>query len=261
MISNTGLLTAMTSTNLRDLNSEAENGPLLAASCYQVAIIFPTPLNVAAVFIASSSTNPIAVYTSKNSTNGMDGTWLLRAVAASRFRDVKPNYRIATEMVTFGGGVDSQDVVGIKMLGTTQQLSTIRGFHVYGDPSSMATTDRLQIWHPTLDEPLGAAYLDWGDVPRSSSADRSFRVKNRSTTLTANNVAVYTEALNPGTPSVSGMHTISANGGATFLTSQTIASLAPGAISSVFILRRVIPNNAQVSTWSARVGADVATWT
>jgi hypothetical protein len=261
-ISNTGLITAMTATQLRELNSEAESGPAVASSTMQLAVIFPTPLNLAAVFVAMPTTLLIAVYTSKDSTNGVDGTWTLRSATASRMRDVKPNYRIATELVSLSGS-DSQDVVGVKIVSTTanQPFATVRALHVYGDPSNLATEDRLQIWHPTVDEPLSATALDWGDVPRSSSADKSFRIKNLSTTLTAEDIDLYVESLNPGTPSVAGMHTLSANGGATFLNAQSIVSLAPGAISPVFILRRVVPSNAQVSTWSARVGADVGTWT
>lgn len=259
-ISNTGLITAMTATQLRELNSEAESGPTLVANTLSIAVIFPTPLNLSAVFVAMAGTTPASIWTSKDSTNGVDGTWTLRSPLANRQRDVKPNYRVATELVSLAGGTDSQDVVGVKIT-SSSVFTTLRALHVYGDPSNAATPDRLQIWHPTLDEPLGAAALDWGDVPRSSSADKSFRIKNLSGTLTANNIEVYVESLNPGTPSVAAMHTLSVNGGATFLISQSIASLAPGAISGVFILRRVVPNNAQVSTWSARVGVDVTNWT
>jgi hypothetical protein len=136
----------------------------------------------------------------------------------------------------------------------------MNALHLYGKPSLTATTDRLALWHPTLDLPMPAAWLDWGDTPRSSAADKQFRIKNQSSALTANDVNVYIEALTPGAPSVAGMHTLSDNAGATFSASLSVVALAPGEISVPITLRRVIPANAQLSTWSARVAADVTAW-
>lgn len=259
-ISNTGLLTALTQTQLQQMNSEAESGMTPPASSLQVAIIFPSAIDLAAAFIALGSSVGVTVWTSKDSTTGLDGTWTQRVASATYLKDVKPNYRVATSVIYFPGGVDSQDIIGIKIIGASS-LPTVRAFHVYGSPASSATPDRLQLWHPTTNARVDPDYFDWGDVPRSSSADRSFRVKNMSGTLTANDIEVYIEALTPGSPSVNGMHTLSTNGGSTFLTSATIDELSPGEISDVLILRRVIPTDAQVGVWSSRIGADVGSWT
>lgn len=259
-ITNSGVLTALTGTELTAINSEAENATALPGNSWQFAVIFPVPIDIAAVFLALSAANAVSVWTSKNTTTGLDGTWTQRTSAASALRDVKPNYRMSSQLLSIPGGAESVGVVGVKVVGTAS-LPSVRALHVYGDPNVSATPDRLAIWHPTLDQPISPSYFDWGNAPRSSSADKSFRVKNLSGTLTAEDIELYVDALTPGTPSVASMHAISDNGGSTFLPSVSITSLTPGEISDVFILRRTIPSNALVSVWSARVGVDVGEWT
>lgn len=259
-ITNTGIITAMTATQMQSINSEAEGGLTLPSSAFHLAIIFAVPINISAIFLSMAASTPTpTILTSKDSTNGADGTWLTRVGAASYLRDVKPNYRLSSYLTSIPGGADSQNVTGLRISGSAA-LAAVRALHVYGSPGTAATPDRLEPWHPTLNEPLGPTYFDWGNTPRSSSADRSFRIKNHSTTLTAEDVELYVEALTPGAPSVSGMHTISENGGSTFLNAITLDELGPGDISDVLILRRVVPNNAAVSVWSARLGVDVGSW-
>lgn len=262
-ISNTGLLTALTGSQLIGMNTESESVNALPNGTYELAIIFPIPVDIAAIFVSANSTSPsMSVWTSQNTSTGVDGTWTQQVPARSFFQDVKPNYRRAATVTAIPGGSSSQGVVGLKLTATTASITNfLRALHIYGTPSSGATPDRLAIWHPTLNQAVSPSYFDWGNAPRSSSADKSFRIKNLSGTLTANLVAVYVEALTPGAPSIASMHTLSDNGGSTFLSSLSIPSLAPGAISSPLILRRVIPANANVSTWSARIGADVGSWT
>jgi hypothetical protein len=135
---------------------------------------------------------------------------------------------------------------------------TFRNVHLYGEPAPGENPNRLALWHPTLDQRVTPAYFDWGNVPRSSSADRLFRVKNVSSTLTASSVRVAMEALTDTTPSVPGQHSISSDG-TTFLAQVNIGSLSPGAISGPLTLRRVIPSNAVLSLWSFRVFAESTT--
>lgn len=262
-ISQSGLITALTSTHLLGINSETESATALPAGTYEVAIIFPIPVDISAIFLAlplGGSPYNVSVSTSKNTSTGVDGTWTTQIPSRSFLQDVKPNYRRDSAVTPIPGGINAQEVVGIKVSGIVS-INGIRALHIYGSPSSSATPDRLSIWHPSSDVPAPPAFFDWGNAPRASSADKSFRVKNLSPTLTAEEVVVYIEALTPGVPSVSGMHLLSENGGSTFLTSVTIPSLAPGAISPVLVLRRVVPSNAAVSVWSARIGADVGSWT
>lgn len=259
-----GIVQLLTSAESRALNGETESGFSASDSMYRVAVVFPYPTDIDGVFFTSSANNVTwQLQTSKDTTTGIDGTWVSHGAAQTRVMDVKPNYRIASQLMMTTAGVDSTGVRGVRLVANTSWGSSVRlkALHIYADISAAATTDRLAFWHPTLDVEVPPAYFDWGNVPRGTSQDRAFRIKNVSADLKANNVSVYTEALTPGAPSVAGMHTISANGGSTFLTSATLAQLLPGAISSPLILRRVVPTNAQVSVWSARIAADVANWT
>lgn len=256
-----GVPTQLTLAQLQAFNSESETGTAASASATRVAIVFPIPVDLKAVFVALASATPlVSIETSKDTTTGVDGTWTQQVAAVSMLRDVRPNYRTLAQLFAMPGGAANQNVRGVRISAATSTLPNIRAFHLYGDPASTATPDRIAAWDPSSDIPLSPIAFDWGNVPRSSSADRTFRIKNISPTLTAHDIEVYVEALTPGTPSVSGMHTLSDNGGSTYLSSITISSLAPGAISPVLRLRRVVPSNAQVSVWSARVAADVTTW-
>lgn len=258
-----GVLTQLTSTQLVNLNSEAESGFVTTASFTRIALIFPIPLDLKALFWASvtSDGQTWAIETSKDTTTGLDGNWTTH-IAAQDFtaQSVKPNYRIASKLLYPTDAAAALGVRGLRLRGVTSTTNP-KALHVYADPSASATTDRLALWQPSTDVKITPQFFDWGNTPRSTSADKTFRIKNLSSTLTANNINIYIEALLPGTPSVNGMHTLSDNGGATFLNSLTIPSLAPGAISGVLTLRRTIPANAQVSVWSARVAADVTSWT
>lgn len=261
-ITGAGVPTQLTLAQLQGFNSESETGTAPTTSAARVAIVFPIPMDAKAVFLSLASSTPlVSIETSKDTTTGVDGTWTTQIAAASQLRDVKPNYRTASAVHTLPGGAPNQGIRGVRISAATSVLPNIRALHIYADPSPSATPDRIAAWDPSANSPLAPTAFDWGNVPRSSSANRSFRIKNLSDNLTAEDIEVYVEALTPGVPSVAGMHTISDNGGATFLTSITIPSLAPGEISDVLILRRVVPANAQVSVWSARVAADVTTWT
>lgn len=131
--------------------------------------------------------------------------------------------------------------------------------HIYGKPSTGENDDRLELWHPTLDQRVGAAYFDEGNVPRGSTADLPFRLKNRSSTYTANTITVSIEAATDTSPSVPGQHTFS-NGGS-YAATTSVSSIAPGAISGTLTLRRITPTNAVLSVWVARIKAVPASWT
>lgn len=265
-----GVVLNSTTAVRREVNSENGTGapcsPSGAASSSRIAVVFPVPMDLTTIFIATDDAYmpyPHIIETSKDTTNGIDGAWETQNIIDwVPNQPVKPNYRQAVSCRTLLPGTPSIGVRGIRM--STNSPSGFRGIlralHLYGAPSATATKDRLALWHPTTDTVLPPTWLDWGDVPRGTSSDRSFRIKNLSVTLTAQNIGLYIEALTAGVPSVAGMHTMSDTAGATFQSTLTIATLAPGALSAVFILRRVVPSNAQVSVWSARIVADVTQW-
>lgn len=261
-ITDGGSVLAQSASVRRALNSESESGTATISSQRRVAVVFPVPMDCSAVFLATNFTTPLVIETSKDTTNGLDGTWSSQFLTGlNTQRDVKPNYRLASALYLLQPNSTSSDLRGIRFSGVTNNFAgLLRAFHIYGTPSSAATTDRLALWHPTNDVKVPPTWFDWGNVPRSSSADRLFRIKNLSADLYAQDIDVYIDALTPGTPSVVSMHTLSEDNGVSFFTGLNLASLAPGEISPVLILRRVVPADALVSVWSARIAADVNLW-
>lgn len=239
-----------------------------AVSTYiAIAILFPFPRDIYAAFSFGSrhppSNNGLWQFSS-DTTNGVDGTW----VNISQQKDntyVKPYYRTRGNMVIPAQSSDTENIRGVRLWygfsGTTfyGDTSVLRTIHLYGWPSQGATTERLEFWHPTSNAILPANWFDYGDFPRSSSADKAFRIKNLSTTKTATTIVLQPEVLSDTSPSLSGQFVI---GDPTnvFLGSQTIGSLAPGAISGKYTLRRTTPADAQLSTWSARLNTTVTSW-
>jgi hypothetical protein len=222
-------------------------------------IVFPELRDLDAYFLrnlpSAFSPPPLTIATSVDTTNGIDGTWSTIFSGSGTSGTVKPGYR---------SGIASTTALGIRAIRFTANNGALNNFspnvlHLYGEPAPGENPNRLALWHPTLDQRVTPAYFDWGNVPRSSSADRTFRVKNLSATLTANTPRVAMESLSDTTPSVVGQHTLSLDG-ATFLAQVNPGTLAPGAISGVITLRRVTPSNAQLSLWSMRVFAEATSW-
>jgi hypothetical protein len=264
VISATGDIYGATLALKQQLNCEVDAQFQIPTSANRLAFVFPLKMDLRAIFwVWADTSRKFDVETSKDTTNGMDGTWAKQLTDQTTTTRVKPDYRDASYVKILPATSGSQAVRGIRLVPSLNWSAWGNVFypvHIYGYPSSSATTDRLALWHPTNNERLPAGWFDWGNTPRSSSADRGFRIKNLSSSRTAVDVDVYIEALTPGTPSVAGMHVLSNNAGATFQTGLNIPQLDPGQISGGMVLRRVVPANAMLSTWSARLAADVDHW-
>jgi hypothetical protein len=252
-------MSTMTNAELVSLNDEADTTVSQFGSPWKLCLIFPELRDLDGYF-RNISGKQLTVETSVDTTNGFDGTWVTLSASTGETAvntvSTKPNYRT---------GIASSTVLAIRAIrfgGQYQNFGTsdFRSVHLYGEPVPGENPNRLALWHPTLDQRVTPAYFDWGNVPRSSSADRTFRVKNLSASLTANSVRVAMEALSDTTPSVPAQHTLSADG-TTFLAQVNIGALAPGAISAPLTLRRITPSNAVLSLWSFRVFAEsTTTW-
>lgn len=200
----------------------------------------------------------LKVEVSADSTNGLDGAWVGVNSVANTGGQAVPVYRQAITSATstairaikISAGKDNS--AGVPELRVT-------ALHLYGEPSPGENPNRLALWHPTLDQRVDPAYFDWGNVPRSSSADRLFRVKNLSAVQTAGQTRVAMDVLTDGTPSIPGQHSLSYGGGS-FLAQVNVGDLSPGAISGPVTLRRITPSNAQLSVWAFRVFAESNNW-
>ena len=253
LITSGGTITVLTATQMQNLNDESDSTTIASPGTNGfTAYVFPELRDIAAVFF-SHSTGNATISVSTNTTNGFDGTWTTVLAAAARTSATQPNYRTGIELATAGG------IKGIRSLSSS--TGTPRTFHVYGKNTSL-NSDKLELWHPTLDQPLyqTPAFLDAGDTMRSTTADLTFRLKNLSASLTANTITVNAQALtDAASPTMVSGITFDYNGGG-FAATASVGSLAPGAISAVFTLRHTVPSNAVLGIWTQRVVASAASW-
>jgi hypothetical protein len=258
-VTSAGVITALTNTQARALNDEdpANANSFGVSTGNWVAFVFPELRDVSYIFQQWASTIVVGqAFYSTNTTNGFDGTWTSFLAAQNWSATTQPNYRSNAVAAT------ATSVRGIRILSTATNYS-VYTIHIYGKVSA-ATPDKLELWHPTLDEPLyqTPAALDYGDKGRGTSTDLSFRIKNLSATLTANTITVSTEALtDAASPTMESGMTLNYNGGA-FAATTSLASLAPNTISAgLFVLRNAIPSTVTPGLWSQRVIASASTWT
>lgn len=257
MIDETNAITDVTA-SAATINDESTGSvgwyTLGQAGTQRVAVIFPELRDLTGYFFAvGGDDGAYVVAWSADTTTGLDGSWTtLSSDAAITAGAVSPGYRNA---------IISASVSGAKALRVSVTVSDtesdgVRAFHVFGQPTSAG--DYLELWDPSLSQRVGAAHFDWGDVPRSSTADVTFRVKNTSGTLTADDIVISTEATSDTTPSVPAQHTISQGG--SYAATQDIGSLAPGAVSGTITLRRTTPSDATLGLWALRVKAEAGSW-
>lgn len=225
-------------------------------------VIFPQLRDVTGILFhqGSASTTWLAE-TSIDTTNGLDGTWVNRGsfTNSATYPISGPSARTEIEVVAWTG------IKAVRLRMSSVGGDNRLGLHIYGALAAGETPDRLRMWHPTLDEPLDdataadGAHLDWGDVTRGTTADKTFRIKNNSATLTANSITLTTSIRTDTTPSIPPQITYS-DGGA-FATSINIGNLLPGAISSLITVRRTTPVNATLALWWWRTIAEAGSWT
>lgn len=256
-ITSGGVISQMSSADLININNETSDATTLTNG-YD-GIIFPQLRDIAGWLLIGGNTSNVigTLQTSANTTNGQDGTWTTRVTSPSSPTAMLPNYRSVIQLLS---------VTGVKAVRWSQASNgcTYQAIHFYGTIAASQTPDRLRIWHPTLDEPLDentsadGAYLDWGDVPRNGTQDRTLRIKNNSGTLTANSINITSQALTDASPSVPPQFTFS-NGGA-FGTTLAIGNLSPGQISGVITVRRTTLSNAALGLWAFRSVAEATSW-
>lgn len=212
-----------------------------------VCLLFPQAMDLTGLFVSYSYTWDGSQW-STDTTNGVDGTWTGFSFSpGGAYRTSIQSVNLpAAKGIRFGQHSWSYDGI-------------LNNIHTYGRPSAGQTLDALQTWHPTLDQRVGGAFFDWGDTPRGSTADRTFRIKNLSDTYTANDVVVSVTSLSDTTPSYAGSFLFSTGG--SFTSTVTIPIIYPNGISDPVTVRRVTPSNAVLSLWATRMKAEATSWT
>ncbi len=256
------VLSASQAKDLLDVSNTGYTSGEMRSGGPLYGVIFPELRNLVGYFIGHDSgttggnnVNVQNLQTSTNTTNGYDGVWT--TVTASPTWTTSINgYRTVTAQTM--SSVLALRINPYQTGGAAGGSSSIYALMLYGTP--VTPTERLRIWHPTLDQELGAAALDYGDDQRSTTVDKTFRVKNTSAARTANSIVVSVEALpSEASPTVVGQLTISQ--GAGYASTQTVTSIAPGAISAVCTLRLVLTSTAALGLWRQRLLAVASSWT
>jgi len=237
-------LSQLSAADLVNLNNETVQTAVSGGD--ELIVIFPQKRDLDGYFLRSSG-GVIGVKTSVDSTNGVDGTWVTGVSTAGGGSTISPDYR----------AYSSTTKLGIKAVKFTAPGS-LTALHLYGENTVGQSLDQLILWSAFGDERVSPSNFDWGNVPRSSTDDRYFRVKNTSTLLTARNVVVAMESPTDSTPSAQLEHIIAKD--TLFLAQQTIGAIGPGAISGVLTLRRITPSNAQLGLHTFRLYAEAESW-
>lgn len=215
-------------------------------------LYFPILMDITNAFLCTFALGTAAV--SADTTNGVDGTWSTITMTNQTF--TKPNAR---QQITAVSGATGIKALRFAVNGGFANSPTVFAMHLYGKPS--AVSDRLEFWHPTLDQSLNAtpALLDWGNRPRGTTATQQFRVKNLSSTLNANSITVGMESLTDASPTYVSQHTFALGAGA-FAATATIPSLSPGQISDVVTVQQALSTTAALSLWWQRIYATAGSW-
>lgn len=216
---------------------------------------FPAPMDITGI-AGYGGTGPIGVSASNDTTNGVDGTW----TAGSSFTPTT-TATIQREW-SRSGSITAQSLVNFRNLrltlpGGSTGNRTLGKVLLFGDHN--AASDSVAFWHATLDQAAAVDLFEFGDRARGITTTRQFRIKNRSTVLTAKNVTVTRSIVTDASPSVPGFHTFSLDG-STWTSSVSLGDIAPGAISPVVTLRQVVPTNASLWLWQMRITATPNTW-
>jgi hypothetical protein len=235
--------------NLDRLNSEAGD---VAVTSSQVIIFFPEARDLDAIWLNGNS-GSVPVEVSVDSTNGVDGAWTSG-----------PTVTVTADVANpLGSGwrtsIASSTTFGIKAIRFT--LTNLRNIHIYGEIAPTVTEDRIEFWHPTIDQKISPGDFDWGNCPRQSTGQLSFRLKNMSPTLTAFDVIVSMLALTDTTPSVPAQHFLSSDG-VHWAATVNAGAVASDGMSPILYLRRVTPSNAVLTTprWAFHLIADPTSW-
>ncbi len=119
----------------------------------------------------------------------------------------------------------------------------------------------LTFYHPALDEGLGPDFFAWGTVPRGSSDDMMFRLRNVSSTYDAVDVTVaIDESGTPGSPAAGSQHYLSLDG-LVFAATVSLDNLAADTVSPLIWLRRVTPSTATAGgPYGFKLRATAVSW-
>lgn len=242
-------LTAFTSPQMQDLNDEDDVLVLSTSGERYIVYLFPE-LREFDGFFWRQHFFSVTPQKSTNTTNGVDGTWTNLTSLTNTGADVRPDYRNV---------IQSYAESGIR--GFRHAASTSGGFHgmkashIYGEIAPGQTPDRLLFVDTGTNLEFNLP-IDYGDTPRGSATDRTFKLRNNSGSLTASTIQITAESLYLS----SGNWFTFSEGGAFQATLALASSIGSGADSPTITARRDIPDSETLSLHAARFQVSVGSW-
>lgn len=238
---------------------------------YELSLVFPEPRDISGYHIGNYRPNsgggspgeflPDEMFASLDTTDGIDGTW---NIIVDPFLDTNTS-AASTHQIRNRDSIQSlsqTNVKGIRLRYDRNSGSNATSFrlyvwHLYGSIPAGANDDRIEFWSPTVDQQMVPAHLDFGDMPLSTQSQKQFRIKNLSSTLTANSVDLTIEDLE-SSGLASGLQ-LSLDG-STWLSSVNLGNISPGTISAIVYLRRTVGSAESLRPRVGRINAVAASW-
>lgn len=259
----------LSSTQARQLNSDGLGSatsaivPLDTLCTNNVTFIFRELYDIAAYYLISASSDvnfgTESIYTSNNTTNGIDGTWSLATASVTiNAYSTRGTFRPPTAL-----SLTSINAIQFRFE-SPGGSDTIGRLYLYGNPTTTPApvrTKRLAFYDPVDAVEFTGAELDLGDVALSSSNVKTFRIRNYSSASTARNITLSTNQLYPPVsgPSLPAQYLLSLDG-LTYTATVNIPYLYSGQYSDVVYVRKETPFNATTGLWTARVEASAEEW-
>ena len=187
---------------------------------------------------------------STNTTNGIDGTWSDLGVTTPKDTTQADDYR---DSIT---SMAESNVVAVTSFQGSDERFRWRQLHIYGAHTPGQTPDKLIFLDPDNSDNEYTKPLDFGDVPRGQTQKDTFKLKNNSSTFTANTISIINEDLFGG---ASSWYTYS-DDDVSYSSSLNISSLGPGGTQLTYI-KQVVPDAQVVGVYVSRTRATVASWT
>lgn len=265
IIPGTNEITELSKSQRQIINNESVDS--IAGGARYFVVIFPTITKLYGYFISAAGDDGVDnlnISFSSNTTNGVDGTWTT-PVNVTNYYPVSPFYRNnITNLAT------PTDAIAVKVyLNSTYfnitYTSYMAALHLYGIPN---TAQKLDFWHPTLDQAITGSYFDFGDIAQGTSTIKEFRLKNFSLE-NASQVRVSLEALTDVSPSTLLQHSLSLDGTTWFSYIDLPETLgiaiksvndAPNNISPKIYFRRNTSSSAALGLYTARIVVNTGVW-
>lgn len=189
---------------------------------------------------------------STDTTTGLDGTWTTAInpwIKDTSISTPAPDYRTKINPLS------ASSVKALKFNFNAMTNSRLYVLHLYGSIPPTSNPDRLIFWEPVNNNATGGAYFDWGDLIQGSSQTKQFRIKNNSSTKTANSITLSAGVETYGMSAAFSLDNV------TYSATLNIGTLAPGAISSVIYVKRTVPANEPLQLQAIHYKASAASWT